>query len=341
MERKLISRPLLLSLCAAGLLATRLAASTPPTAVEDCDKAYFGIDQAADFPQALRCYQAEKRWDLLIIMYLNGEGTPVDVGKAETLLQEWAREDQIPGGSLEAQALRKVIDERKQHPEGSYPPIDYCRDIARDTLTLNFCGYVSDQIEEGRQEARIKEIRRTLTPAQRSLLDQVMKAFSRFEDAEGGRAYQLYGGGTGRQLAAMGQASFVRAHFSTMIEETVARRGLQPADREAHEAADRELNQVYQDDLRKVVEEQEELIRSSSQEALIDTYRAQIAAYKEAAREAQRQWIRYRDLYAELARLLYPDRRPGFDPALSLKTALTRIRVDELRRDPMGPGPGE
>lgn len=341
MERKRISRHFLLSLCAAGMLTARLAASTPPTAVEDCDDAYFGINRAADFPRALRCYQAEKRWDLLIVMYLNGEGTPVDIGKAESLLQEWAREDQVPGGSLEARALREAIEERKQHPEASFPPIDYCRDLARDTLTLNFCGYVNDQIEEGRQETRIKEIRRELTPAQRSLLDQVMKAFSRFEEAEGGRAYQLYGGGTGRQLAAMGQASFVRAHFSTMIEETVARRGLQPADREAHEAADRELNQVYQDDLRKVVEEQEELIQSSSQKELIDMYRAQIAAYKDAARKAQRQWILYRDLYAELARSLYPDRRPGFDPALSLRTALTRVRADKLRHDPMEQDTGE
>ncbi len=340
MERKLISRPLLLSLCAAGLLATRLAASTPPTAVEDCDKAYFGIDQAPDFSRALQCYQSEKRWDLLIVMYLNGEGTPVNIGKAETLLQEWAREDQIPGGSLEARALRDAIEERKQDPEASHPPIDYCRDIALDTLTVNFCGYVNGQIEEIRQEARIREIRRELTPAQRPLFDQVIKAFSRFEGAETTRAYQLYAGGTVRQLAAMGQESFVSAHLSAMIEKTVARRGLQPADRAAYDAADRELNQVYQDDIRKVVEEQEKLIQDVSENA--DLYRAQLAAYKKAAREAQRQWIQYRDLYAKLARSLYPDRRrPTFDPALSLKTALTRIRISELRHDPLGPGPEE
>ncbi len=321
MERKLISRPLFLSLCAAGMLATRLAASTPPTAVGDCDDAYFGINRASDFSHALQCYQAEKRWDLLIVMYLNGEGTPVDVGKAETLLQDWAREDQVPGGSLEARALRLAIEERKQHPGIPYPRIDYCRDIARDTLTENFCGYVNDEIEEIRQKTRIAEIRRELTPAQGALFNQVMKAFSRFEDAEGRRAYQLYGG-TIRQIAAMGQVAFVRAQLSATIEETVARRGLQPADQETYDAADRELNQVYRDDLRRVVEDL-------------------IAGYKEAAREAQRRWIRYRDLYVDLARSLYPDRRPTFDPALSLKTALTRSRISELRHDPLGRGSEE
>ena len=161
----------------------------------------------------------------------------------------------------------------------------------------------------------------------------MIEAFYRFEDAETTRAYQ-FAGGTGRQLAAMGQGSFVSAHLLAMIGETVARRGLQPADRAAYEAADRELNQVYRDDLHKVVEEQEKLIQDVSENA--DLYRAYLAAYKKAAREAQRQWIRYRDLYAELARSLYPD-RPTFDPALSIKTALTRIRVRELRHVPMGP----
>jgi hypothetical protein len=38
---------------------------------------------------------------------------------------------------------------------------------------------------------------------------------------------------------------------------------------------------------------------------------------------------------------LYPGRRSTFDPALSLKTALTRIRVSELRQDPIRSVPEE
>ncbi|HSU84606.1 MAG TPA: lysozyme inhibitor LprI family protein [Thermoanaerobaculia bacterium] len=332
MERKLISRPFLLSLCAAGMLTTGLAAATPPTAVGDCDDAYFGITREPDFSRALRCYQSEKRWDLLIVMYLNGEGTPVDIGKAETLLQEWAREDQIPGGSLEARALRAAIEDRKQHQGTAYPRIDYCRDIARDTLTLNFCGYVDAEIEEGRLDARMEEVRRRLTPAQRALFDRMKGAFSSFEGAEGGRVYDSIGG-TARSLAAMGQTSFVRAQFSTVTEEIIERHALQPADPAAYEAADRELNQVYRDDLRQFV--------ADMSGTPSDDTRRQIALYKDAARKAQLRWLRYRDLYADLARSLYPDRRPGFDPALSLKTALTRIRVDELRHDPLGLSSGE
>jgi uncharacterized protein YecT (DUF1311 family) len=331
MERKLISRPLLLSLCVTGLLAIPLSASTPPTAVEDCDRAYFGINRTSDFPRALQCYQSEKRWDLLIVMYLNGEGTPVNVAKADALLQEWER-GQMEGGWLEAQALRAAIEDRKQHQGTVYPRIDYCRDIARDTLTLNFCGYVDAEIEEGRLDARMEEVRRRLNPAQRALFDRMKKAFSSFEGAEGGRVYDSIGG-TARSLAAMGQTSFVRARFSTMTEEIIERHALQPADRATYEAADRELNQVYRDDLRQFVAEMS--VTPS------DDTRRQIALYEDAARRAELRWIRYRDLYADLVRSLYPDRRAGLDPALGLKTALTRIRVDELRRDPLrGPDPG-
>src|SRR5262249_10295801 len=156
--------------------------------------------------------------------------------------------------SLEARALRKEIDERKQHPEISHPRIDYCRDIAQDTLTLNFCGYVKDEIEEGRWEARMTEIRRGLTPAQRALFERMTKACSSFEEAEGGRAYSSIGG-TARTLAAMEQTSFVRARFSTVTEEIVERHALQPADRAAYEAADRELNRVYRDGLRQFIAE--------------------------------------------------------------------------------------
>ena len=113
--------------------------------MEDCDRAYFGINRTSDFPRALQCYQSEKRWDLLIVMSLNGEGTPADVARAEALLQEWEG-GQMEGGWLEAQALRAAIEDRKQHQGTAYPRIDYCRDIARDTLTLNFCGYVDAEI---------------------------------------------------------------------------------------------------------------------------------------------------------------------------------------------------
>jgi hypothetical protein len=58
------------------------------------------------------------------------------------------------------------------------------------------------------------------------------------------------------------------------------------------------------------------------------------------SKNAQLHWIRYRDLLADLARSLYKDRQRELDPAVSMKTAVTRVRVREVRNDPVA-GPGE
>ena len=185
------------------------------------------------------------------------------------------------------------------------------------------------------------KIRLKLTPAEAALFDKVTKEFSLFESAEAKRAYQQYIGGTARILASLGQCSFVRDQFSAFIEKTVERRGLEPADKEAYEAADRELNQAYRSSVADYVKDYEEQIQNLEQKDDVGRYRAFIEDYKKDSKEAQIHWIRYRDLCAELARSLYKGRKTGFDPALSMKTALTRIRVNELCHDPIGPGPEE
>jgi uncharacterized protein YecT (DUF1311 family) len=334
-------RFVLVVLCATGMFTTALAASSSPPSVDDCDDYYYGIHQAPDLSKALKCYQDEKRWDLLIVMHLNGEGTPMNVQKAEELLQAWQKDEPTQTASLQAQALRKVIDERKEHPGVPYPRIDFCKDIAGDTLALNFCVALSAEIEEVKLGTKLAKIRLKLTPAAAALFDKVTKEFYLFEGAEANRGHQRYIGGTCRIIASSGQAAFVRYQFSAFIEKIVERRNLEPANQEAYEAADRELNQVYYDDIADYVKDYEEQILNLQDEDDVGRYRMFIDDYKKDSKEAQIHWIRYRDLCAELARSLYKRQKAGFDPALSMKTALTRIRVIELRHDPMGPGPGE
>jgi uncharacterized protein YecT (DUF1311 family) len=67
-----------------------------------------------------------------------------------------------------------------------------------------------------------------------------------------------------------------------------------------------------------------------------DQYRRYVQDYNAAAKSAQLHWIRYRDLWAELAGSLFKDTKSVPDPALSIKTAVTRMRVSELQSDPMG-----
>jgi len=123
-----------------------------------------------------------------------------------------------------------------------------------------------------------------------------------------------------------------------LLQDTVERRGLQAAGKEDYEAADRELNQVYQNDIQEYVALQEDNIKTADQQEYRNQYRRYIQDYKADTKGTQLHWIRYRDLFAELARLLYKDRQSMPDPALSMKAAVTRMRVIELKNDPIDSG---
>lgn len=308
----------LLTLATAAVLVAALPAIAGAAGKEDCDALYFGIGRPPDFSKALKCYEAEKSWELLILMHLNGEGTPADAQKAGELLQSWQKADPSQADSMQAEALRNAIAERKQNPGETYPRLDYCQDIAGDTMSLNFCAWIDERLAEVDFKAAMARTRSNLAPADAAIFDKVLAEFAAFKEAEAGRMYQRYIDGTIRDLAASGQAAFVREQFLSLIRETVEQRRLAPADEKAYKAADLELNQVYRDDVR-------------SNEA---------SEYRKHSKDAQLHWIRYRDLLADLARSLYKDRQRELDPAVSMKTAVTRVRVRELRNDPVA-GPGE
>jgi len=306
---------------------------------KDCGDYYFGISSPPDFHKALRCYEREQAWDFLILMYLNGEGTPVDLHKAEDLLKDWQKAGPAYGAdSLQAAALRKAIEERKQNPDKTYPHLDYCTDVAGDTVAINFCAGIDDQIAERDFKLTMAATKAKLTRSEAIIFDRMIAAFTAFKRAESRRMYLQYIDGTIRGVAAMEQAAFVRDQFLALIRDAIEHHALEPADDRAYKTADDELNQVYRNDVREYAQGFEDRIREDSFKDFRDLYRGYIADYKKAAREVQIHWIQYRDLWAELARSLYKDRGKALDAAVSMKTAVTKIRVKELRNDPIGPG---
>src|SRR4051794_11443909 len=108
----------------AALMLLAFPAAAPAASREvDCDDYYYGIRRAQDLAKALRCYEKEKTWEMAIVMRLNGEGAPASVAKAEELLLAWRKAEPTQADSLQAEALRKIIDERKQHPGRPFPRI--------------------------------------------------------------------------------------------------------------------------------------------------------------------------------------------------------------------------
>jgi uncharacterized protein YecT (DUF1311 family) len=302
----------------------------------DCDDYYYGIHHTQDLTQALKCYEAEKRWEMLIVMSLNGEGTPASVAKAEELLLAWQKADPSQADSLQAQAFRKIIDERKPHPGGAFSKIDFCGDVAGDTVSMTACAALEDEMAEAGVEAGAVQVKAGLTPAQAALLDKVVAEYEAFKKAEGRRMYQQSIDVTSRGMASFSQQSVVRSGFLSLLGDVVVRRELQPAGKEDFEVADRALNREYQKDLKDSTASWKDGAKEAGSQADRDQYRRYVQDYKVAAKSAQLHWIRYRDLWAELAGSLFKDNKSVPDPALSIKTAVTRMRVSELQSDPMG-----
>jgi uncharacterized protein YecT (DUF1311 family) len=300
----------------------------------DCDDYYYGIHHTQDLAKGLKCYEAEKRWEMLIVMSLNGEGTPVSVPKAEELLLAWQKADPSQAGSPQAQALRKIIDERKPHPDEAFSQIDFCRDVARDTVSTTACAALEDEMAEAGVEAGVAQVKAGLTPAQAALLDKLVAEYEAFKQAEGRRTYQQAIDGTIRGMASFSQQGVVRSGFLSLLGDVVVRRELQPAGREDFEVADRALNREYQKSLKDSTASWEDSAKKAGSQADRDQYRRYVQDYKAAAKSAQLHWIRYRDLWAELAGSLFKDTKGVPDPALSIKTAVTRMRVSELQSDP-------
>lgn len=332
---KPISRALIF--CSALALGGGLpgSASAEPE-IDKCDELYFGAAGKPDFPRALKCYQARQAWPMLILMRLNGEGAPADLAQAEALYKEWEKASPPDAKSLQGEALSKLIEERKRDRKTVYPRIDYCQDIAGDTLATNFCAEIGQRIEEARFNGKMKAIKTSLPPAGAAQFGKVMAEHAKFRKAEGERMFQRNLEGTIRVAASLSQTQFTRRRFMDIAADTLEKKQLKPADESAYKAADADLNLVYAADIKEYADEYEERLKAPGNQNQKAALNRQIEDYKKLAKQTQIHWIKYRDLFADLARLLYKEKPGSFNPALSLKTALTKIRIEELQNNPLG-----
>jgi len=325
-------------LSAISLLAWALPGIGPAWAEDDCDAYYFGIAGDSDFGRALKCYQAQNRWDMIILMHLNGEAVPASPQKAAELFKALEKTSPEEAKSLEAEALKKAIDDRLQNPGRKFPRIQYCSDIASTTYAISSCASLEQRLDDKQIGSAIAEAKTKLKPAEAALLDTILAEFKTFRVAERDRMYQQFIDGSIRNIAAIAQASLVRDQFLKIIKETIEQRGLKPSDEQAFKAADAELNLVYRQDIQEYSKTYEDMAKNEASVETKNMYTHYINDYKKAAKKAQLHWIKYRDLLTDLARSLYGTKTATFDPGLSMQTLLTKTRVLELKNNPVGEG---
>lgn len=307
-----------------------------------CRYAFLGLNGPPDYAKALACFQKSDRepGPFVALIYFNGDGTPRDLQKAEAALKAWALGNPNEFDAGQAAKLQTAIDNCKRSGEKSCPRIDYCGQLAEGTFDLEMC----DAVDQVRAEAKLsKEVARigsSLNAKDRALLDQMVSKFERYELQEGRRGYSSMADGSARGLGFSDQAAFARDDFEKLIAQTIEKRDLKPADEAAYRATDDELGKLYRRDLSETVAAWRDALNDpSSTKDQVGDYRSYIAEYKRDARESQVRWIRFRDSYADLANSLYQENAQVPDPARSAKTEVTRLRIAELRHEPLQGGP--
>lgn len=301
-----------------------------------CIGPYFGIDRAPDYPEALKCFEGRKEWRFVVIMYVNGEGAPRDLQKAEAVLKAGQKTEPDVAAPEVVATLQEAIDKCKRAPHKSCPRVDYCRDVAYTTQELEMCNGIAELPEEARLSRTIARVSRKLSAPDRAVFDRAVAEFKAYQWDEMQRAIDDIAPGTWAGLAGAGQAGFVRDNFLKLIAQTIQTHQLKPASIAEYKAADDKLGRVYSNNFRHHVTEPLESMKD-----LRESEKSVVEDYKKTAPEAQDHWLKLRDLLAELATSLYRDRPKTFDPATSMKTAMTKTRVRELRNNPIGPEPDD
>jgi uncharacterized protein YecT (DUF1311 family) len=282
---------------------------------EDCDAYYYGIGRAQDFKRAFACEMRapdeNKNWSILAVMYLNGDGTEKNVKKARAAFKHLESHD------ASSAALEDALGRREANPKFDFPRIDFCKEIAQTTLDGNYCDGIQQRLANVAAKGALKTAGADLDKTAGKRFGELKRAFEAFRKADGSRLYEAYVDGTIRDSIAIDQENFVQHNFLAAVEAWGPKASQTPAPKRSLADADKELNKIYR-----------ELLGGFDPEANDDKERvASLQDAKDAARDAQRAWLKYAAAWKKFAEALRPDNPRADD----LRAFLIEQRIRELQ----------
>jgi hypothetical protein len=313
---------------ATSVVATATPASDGASMVSsDCygDEFYYGWGRARDVKKALSCYRASNDWMMLAILQINGDGAPVDIAGARASLTRVASKD------ADFEALDRIIRKREANPKAKFPRVDFCKDVASTTPSVDICQARKEGKKIAKSDFRVDKLRAGLDVSARAAFDRAQAAYKQVAHADGERVYQQYIDGSGRDQDALNQEARVRRNFVATIKVLVTGPADRIAYRRSFEDADKELNAVYNQNVSSYVTFNEEAAADADKRndaEMAAEYRTRNSDYKTKARAAQHEWVRYRDAMGDLAAARWRDRPNVRDQARAL---VTEDRIRELR----------
>lgn len=280
-----------------------------------CELFHYGIGMAPDLGRAAECYRRAGSLEQLALLYVNGEGVPRDLDRAEALAVELATPH---GGSIgptcTPEGLRRIVDVERLGP--SRAPYDYCEDVACSTWDEGYCVSLADL----RKSAPAAETREAgvagLDPSARASLTRLEKALAVLADAEAEQVYVEHIDGTARAALSLARAAAVRDAYHRTFEKVVVARSA-PA----------------------VTEPEFEELRAAVAKALAEDTgagtdgRPAPPALRKAARATDRAWGRYRDAWVALGAPLLASPRPEAERSVEALLLRERLALLEETRE--------
>jgi hypothetical protein len=297
------------------------------TGSDDCygDGFYYGWGQPRDLKKALACYRASNDWMMLAIMQINGDGAPVDIAGARASLTH------VPSKDADFDALDRIIKKREANPAAKFPRVDFCKDVANTTPSVDICQAREEGKKIAKSDSRVDKLRVGLDANARSAFDRAQAAYRKLTHADGERVYQEYIAGSGRDQEALNQEARVRRNFVATIKVLVTGPAARLAGRRSFADADEELNAVYNENVSSYVSSNEESASEADKAKdaeMAAEFRTRNSDYKAKSRAAQHEWVRYREAMGDLAAARWPG---SPDTRERARTLVTEDRIRELR----------
>ena len=306
-----------------GLLGTGTAAAEEPTS-EDY---YYGFGVNQDYQKAFTMFTAEKNISYLVMMYINGDGRPKDLDKAQELLTKEASH------CLHVSELQMAINERRGVPEQEQRRIGFC-DLAYTTPELNYCVDLENRLEQKKYDEMLLQLHAELSTKAKEILAKIEQESQTIQRIDAARSYTSYLNGSIRGVARASTEGYIKERHYKRIEAFLVKRTLPNSSSTALQAADKELNVVYQSQR----QAEKDLLDTDADPETQAATKKIIEEQLSNLKYAQLAWIRYRDLWVELLLLHRPKQVDSDEQiATSIKTILTMERTTELTYDPIGP----
>jgi len=292
------------------LISVLFVLAPPPTAwaAGDCDGLYFGVrGNVQNFKTALPCYERDQDFFMQAFMYLNGDGVPRDLKKAQARLTELKELNQFE--DLDQMSLQQKINDAVEAQKQNKPTVHYdlCKDVAGTTFMMQRCAGIERDRQDDKTKAQFKDVEAKLKGGAAEKLHALVRAENTFKQAERTfRGDQFRDGSIRSQMEASIEEQMT-ADFTKDVVASIDLAKVPIRDAAELQASDKKLNDLYG-----------RLAKTNDREgrALLKT--------------SQRDWIAYRDAWTDFVKAQHAGEKPADVLERSIQTWITDKRAAEI-----------